>query len=339
MRILFIAHSYYPHIGGVEYVVKSVAERLVKIGHEITVIAGEPEIDKSREEEINSVKIIRWPVWSPGEAYHYPRRRDDLRRLLREIVRDVDIVHIHSVHTIFTVFSGLSIAKEAGDVKIVVSPHYHGSGHTVLRSFLWIFWRNKVSKLLDKAEVIHAVSRREASMIRSHYPETSRKTIVISNGVEEDVLRYKWSGHDSDHMIYAGRVERYKRLDLAIEIARESGLRLMIIGKGSYRDKLMKYAEKRYKGSVVFIDPQPREKYLKMLSEARYAINPSRHEAYSIFIAEALAIGTPSIITREIAENIEAETKSFDKELVITEKASINSWNEIALKYVESLYH
>ena len=49
----------------------------------------------------------------------------------------------------------------------------------------------------------------------------------------------------------------------------------------------MKYTEKRYKGSVVFIEPQPRETYLKMLSEARYAINPSRHEAYSIFIAEA----------------------------------------------------
>jgi glycosyltransferase involved in cell wall biosynthesis len=219
-----------------------------------------------------------------------------------------------------------------------VSPHYHGSGHTVLRSFLWIFWRNKVSKLLDKAEVIHAVSRREASMIKSHYPETSRKIIIIPNGVEEDVLRYKWSGYDSDYMMYAGRVEKYKRLDLAIKIARESGLRLMIIGKGSYRDKLMKYAEKRYKGSVVFIDPQPREKYLNMLSEARYAINPSRYEAYSIFIAEALAMGTPSIITREIAENIEAETKSFDKELVITEKALIRTWSDVVYLYFERLY-
>ena len=338
MRVLYVTPSYYPHIGGVEYVIKSVAERLVRIGHEITVIAGEPEIDKPREEEINGVKIIRWPVWSPGEAYHYPRRRDDLRKLLREIVRDVDIVHIHSVHSIFSVFSGLSIAKDFGDVKIVVSPHYHGSGHTVLRSVLWIFWRNWVSKLLDKAEVIHAVSRREASMIKSHYPETNRRIIVISNGVEEDVLRYRWSGHDSDYMMYAGRVERYKRLDLAIEIARELGLRLVIIGKGSYRDKLIKYAEKRYKGSVVFIDPQPRETYLKMLSEARYAINPSRHEAYSIFIAEALAIGTPSIITREIAENIEAETKSFDKGLVITEKALIRTWSDVVYLYFERMY-
>jgi len=339
MKILFITPSYYPHIGGVEYVVKSVVERLAKAGHEVMVVAGEPSTNEPREDDIEGVRVIRWPIWSPGEAYHYPRRRNDLRRLLREIVKEVDVIHIHSVHTIFTVFSGLSIAEEAGDAKIVVSPHYHGSGHTVLRSFLWIFWRNWVSKLLDKAEIIHAVSRREASMIKSRYPETSRKIIVISNGVEEDVLRYKWSGRDSDYMTYAGRVERYKRLDLAIEIARELGLRLMIIGKGSYRDKLMKYAEKRYKGSVVFIDPQPREKYLNMLSEARYAINPSRHEAYSIFIAEALAIGTPSIITREIAENIEAETKSFGKQLVITEKAHINTWNKIILKYMESLYY
>jgi hypothetical protein len=166
------------------------------------------------------------------------------------------------------------------------------------------------------------VSKREASMLKSHYPETSRKIVVISNCIEEDVLRYKWSGHDSDYMIYAGRVEKYKRLDLAIETAKELGLRLMIIGKGSYRDKLMKFVGKRCKGSAIFIDPQPRETYLKMLSEARYAINPSRHEAYSIFIAEALAIGTSSITTREIAENIEAETKSFGKELSIAGKSS-----------------
>ena len=44
MRILFIAPSYYLHIGGVEYVVKSVAERLAGAGHEV-VVAGEPSID------------------------------------------------------------------------------------------------------------------------------------------------------------------------------------------------------------------------------------------------------------------------------------------------------
>jgi len=30
MRILFVLATYYPHIGGVEYVVKSIAERLAE---------------------------------------------------------------------------------------------------------------------------------------------------------------------------------------------------------------------------------------------------------------------------------------------------------------------
>jgi glycosyltransferase involved in cell wall biosynthesis len=42
MQILIIATSYYPHIGGVEYIVKSTAERLVRKGHNITAIAGNP---------------------------------------------------------------------------------------------------------------------------------------------------------------------------------------------------------------------------------------------------------------------------------------------------------
>ena len=42
MRVLFVAPSYYPSIGGVEYVVKSVAERLARMGHEVTVVAGDP---------------------------------------------------------------------------------------------------------------------------------------------------------------------------------------------------------------------------------------------------------------------------------------------------------
>lgn len=49
MQILIIATSYYPHIGDVEYVVKSTAERLVRKGHNVIVIAGTlPEKHPSR---------------------------------------------------------------------------------------------------------------------------------------------------------------------------------------------------------------------------------------------------------------------------------------------------
>ena len=37
MRIVYVVPGYYPQIGGVEHVVKSVAKRLAKLEHEVTI--------------------------------------------------------------------------------------------------------------------------------------------------------------------------------------------------------------------------------------------------------------------------------------------------------------
>jgi len=338
MRILFIAHSHYPRIGGVEYVVKSVAERLARVGHEIAVVAGEPSTDKPREGIVEGVRVIRWPVWSPGNAYHIPKMRSELKRLLRELANQVDVVHVHSVHSIFTVYAGLVVAYSNVSSRIVVTSHYHGTGHTFARRVLWIFWRWRVAELLKKANTVHAVSKREASTLASHYPEARCKIAVIPNGVDEDVLSYTWKGQSSNYMVYAGRVEKYKRLELAVDVAKELNLKLLIIGKGPYRERLVRYAGKVYRGGVEFLDLQPREKYLELVSRARYAINPSKHEAFSIFTAEALTIGTPVIVSMEIAENLEARARPLVRDLVIAEKAPIRTWNEILQLYLDKLY-
>jgi len=75
LKLLLISPRYHPHVGGVEYVVKSIAERLTRRGYEVVVLAGEPNVDEHFEEEVDGVRVIRWPTWSPGEAYHIPRRR------------------------------------------------------------------------------------------------------------------------------------------------------------------------------------------------------------------------------------------------------------------------
>ncbi len=339
MKILYITPLYFPHIGGLEYVVKSVAERLAGMGHEVIVLTGEPSIDKPREELVSGVRVIRWPTWSPGEAYHVPRLRTELENMLKELAKEVEVIHIHSAHAIFTVFSGISASKTTHNAKLVITPHYHGGGHTALRKLLWVYWRRRVARLLGLVDNVHAVSKREASLITAHYPPVGEKIVVIPNGIEEDALNYKWQGQDSDYMIYAGRIEKYKRLELAIDVAKKLGLRLLIVGRGSYKNNLEKYAEKRYRRIVEFLEPQPREKYLELLSKARYAINPSRHEAYSIFIAEALAIGIPAITSKEIAENLEAKTKPFNNgELVLIEKAPIKTWNEVVHTLLNKLY-
>jgi glycosyltransferase involved in cell wall biosynthesis len=303
MRILFVVPRYYPFIGGVEYVVKSLAERLAKMGHEVVVLCGEPGIDKLVEEEIEKVHVIRWPTWAPNNAYHVPRRREDLDRFLAKLVREVDVVHIHSAHAVLPIYVALKAKDISPTTRLIATLHYHAGGHTFLRDLLWkLGWRRMVSKALLRADKVHAVSQYEAETIKKHYPHVAPKLVVIPNGVDEDVFQYKWRGRDSDYMIYAGRIERYKRLELAIELARKLGLRLVIVGEGSYKKTLAKYAEKHYPGRAGFKPPQPRHKYLKLLANARYAVNPSTREAYSIFIAEALAIGTPSYVSKTIAQ-------------------------------------
>jgi glycosyltransferase involved in cell wall biosynthesis len=259
--------------------------------------------------------------------------RSQLRSLLQKLLNEVDAVHIHSAHAVLTVWIATVARRINPDVRIVFTPHYHGTGHSALRRLLWISWRRYVARAVEAADAIHAVSPREAGLIESHYPQSRGKTVVIPNGVEEDVFGYKWRGADSEYMMYAGRIERYKRLEVAVDLAKELGLRLLVVGRGPHREGLRRYARRRG-AAIEFLDPQPRPDYLRLLAGARYAVNPSRQEAYSIFAAEALAIAVPTITTPEVAENLQAEAEPFRSGLVAIKHAPILPWNQIIPKYL-----
>jgi glycosyltransferase involved in cell wall biosynthesis len=155
LNIAFVAPRYHPHIGGVEYVVKSVAERLNRMGHDVTVLAGELEVERPREEVVGGVRVVRWPTWSPGDAYHVPRLRGELRRVLLELARWADVIHVHSVHSIISMYA-LGVVKSLG-VRVVVTPYYHGTGHTLFRRLLWIPWSLYVRGLIRNTIYPHCL--------------------------------------------------------------------------------------------------------------------------------------------------------------------------------------
>jgi len=313
--------------------VKSVAERMAKLGHEVTVVAGEPEAEKPREEEINGVYVIRWPTWAPSGAYHIPSKRSQLRYLLQKLLNDADAVHIHSAHAVLTVWALAAARRINPDVRIAFTPHYHGTGHSALRRLLWIPWRRYVAHAVEVADAIHAASPREAGLVESHYLQSRGKTVVIPNGVEEDVFSHRWRGAHSDYMMYAGRVEKYKRLEVAVDLARKLGLRLLAVGRGPHRERLRRYARRRGV-SFKLLDPQPRPDYLRLLAGARYAVNPSKRETYSIFAAEALAMEVPAVVTPEVAENLAAEQKPLGDGLVVAVRAAVPAWRDVIQKYL-----
>jgi glycosyltransferase involved in cell wall biosynthesis len=107
----------------------------------------------------------------------------------------------------------------------------------------------------------------------------------------------------------------------------------LVVGRGPHREKLRRYARRRG-AAVELLDPQPRPDYLRLLAGARYAVNPSRLEAYSVFAAEALAMAVPTITTPEVAENLQAEAEPFRVGLVAIKHAPILPWNQIIPKYL-----
>jgi glycosyltransferase involved in cell wall biosynthesis len=59
MNILFVTKTYYPRLGGVEKQVSGLAERLVDIGHTITLLTLKYDDALKDQEIVNGVKIIR----------------------------------------------------------------------------------------------------------------------------------------------------------------------------------------------------------------------------------------------------------------------------------------
>jgi len=353
MRILFIAPSYYPHIGGVEYVVKSVAERLARAGHVVTVVAGEPNTDRLYEDVVNGVRVARWPIWSPGNAYHIPKKRSELEKLLKELARQADVVHVHSVHNVLSMYS-LRVVKQM-NVRVVVTPYYHGTGHTVFRRFLWVFWRRYVRGLLKDC-IVHTVSRLEARLVKKDFGVSA---IPIENGVEEWVRGLKWD--PQGYVLYSGRIEKYKNIDLLARVikilnsAYGFNLELRVFGKGPYMEELKRSLEE-LRVPYEIGDFKPFEEYIETLSHATLFGLLSEKESYPQSVNEANAIGVPVVVAKPWGMNFEGRKRTlivdltqgvkaiarsvyeFLKRAPHEEKSLVPTWSEVALEYLKKLY-
>ncbi|MBY5796476.1 glycosyltransferase family 4 protein [Rhizobium leguminosarum] len=309
MRILMLSARYLPFAGGTETHVSEVAIRLVRKGHTVTVLTGNPDGLLPAVETRDGVQIVR--------LKSYPRGRDwcFAPGVFRAVAEgDWDLMHVQGYHT-FLAPLGMAAASRKG-LPFVVT--FHSGGHSSrFRSSIRRFQHRMLAPLAARAEQLIGVSRFEADLFSQNMAIARDRFIVVPNGARlpETSGRRPTSPHDRPLIVSLGRLERYKGHHRALAAfhvlaTKFPDMRLRILGEGPYEAKLRQQVAELGLGNHVeigAIPPTDRSAMADLLSSAALVVLLSDYEAHPVAVMEALSVKAPVLTTdtsgfRELAE-------------------------------------
>lgn len=295
MRILHVCSAAYIIGGGVSEYVRNISERLAR-EHEVTVFASNPTRKLPRYEVDNGVTVARYRCYAPGSAYYFSM---ELPAMLRKA--KFDVVHAHNYHG-FPFHVAGALAKYD---KFVVSPCFHGAGHTSFRDRLIRISRPLGKQTLKKAEYILAASEHERSLLSQQFGLKIGEITVIPRGVDFSEFKgLKRRRRLSKSILFVGRLIAYKGVQHLVEVLPKllDDITLEIVGKGPLRRSLEVRARRLgVLDRVRFYRYLKRQELLQMYADSSVFVLPSRYEAYSKVVAEALMAGTPCIVANTSA--------------------------------------
>jgi len=296
-KILQVCPTYYPQFGGVEEHVQKISERLAR-KFEVTVATTDPSGELPKEEVINDVQVRRFKSWAPNAAYYFSGQ---LMAYLARNSRSFHLIHAHGYHSLPALYAALT----KGPNSFVFTSHYHGTGHTFVRSMFHIPYKSVGRQIFEKADAVVCVSRHEMALVLERFRIDRRKITVIPNGIDpREFEKIARNSKDPRVVLYVGRLEEYKGIDHLIEVLPRlhDDMRLEVVGTGPHASALAQLAEKvRVKDRVRFYGDLPREQLLRKYAQAGVFVSLSRHEAFGIGVAEALAAGTACIVANTSA--------------------------------------
>jgi glycosyltransferase involved in cell wall biosynthesis len=215
------------------------------------------------------------------------------------------LIHAHNYHAFPALFAALTKKEN----KFVFSPHYHAAGHSFFRNMLHKPYKLLGRKTFERADVIICVSNYEKSLVLNNFNVANGKIHIIPNGVNldefKDVDKMKeQKDRRVKRVLYVGRIEKYKGLDYVVKslIYLPDDFTLEIVGKGNYKSKIVEIARKLgVIDRVRFYKDLSRKELVEKYAKADVLVLLSRHEAYGIVVAEALAAKTPCVVANTSA--------------------------------------
>jgi glycosyltransferase involved in cell wall biosynthesis len=297
MSILYVTARYPPFVGGTEIHTAEVAQRMVKRGHDVTVLTTAFEPLPTGEEFVSGVRVVRVRARpadvdfyiAPGVASYVRRHR-------------WDIVHCQGYHT-FVAPLAMGAALLTKQPLIVT---FHSGGHSSrLRRWLRPVQQLALRPMLARADRLIGVSKFETDFFRRrlHLPPSRFET--ITNGVAREFIDVDVEPSEHESVVCSvGRLERYKGHHRVIEALprirdRVPDVRLRIVGDGPYRRQLEQLAARLDVADIVefvVIRPEDRKSMAELFRSAHLVTLLSDYESQGVVGLEALAVGRPLVV-------------------------------------------
>jgi len=293
-------------VGGLENVVKALAEGMVKLGHEVHVVTSRYGAEgRPREEVVNGVHVHRVGSVRLG----YPDLTYPLEYPI-DLLKSADVVHGHSQNSLFTV-KIIEKAKELG-VKTVV--HFMAvdalSDHpnALVRLLGPLYSRWAMLRAIRSSDARLVKSLRDREMLKGRY---CIDAVYVPDGVDEGLLSMPNKAEEfkarysinEPFVVYVGRLHKLKGIDVlikAISIAakEEPTLTAVIVGPGDQRPYRELASRLGVGKNVVFTGFVSEEVKISALDASTALVLPSISnyvEAFSLSITEAWTRGKPVV--------------------------------------------
>ena len=336
MNVLHVIPSFAPRYGGPIVVAAGIARALARRGHDVSIATtnvdgpGVLDVPLGRPVPMDGVDVRYFPIQRP-RWYHFSA---PMGRALRDLVRQADVVHVHSVF-LWPTTAAAFWCRRLG-VPYVIAPHglletasVHKSYERARTSFVSaakkrIYLRTLGIPDIGGAAGLHFVShpeRETASRLR-----LSPKAHVILLGSDEpppagvddraSVQRRYPRLQDRKIVLFLSRIDPKKGPDVLAEAVASlaesrDDFALVVAGSGApgYESEVRALFDRRgLSERTVFTGMVLGDDKWRLLRAADVFVLPSRHENFGVAVAEAMAAGTPVIVSdqvgihREIAE-------------------------------------
>jgi glycosyltransferase involved in cell wall biosynthesis len=161
--------------------------------------------------------------------------------------------------------------------------------------YLPSFKKNEIKLFLVKwilfkvADMLFVYNEVDVELIKQKYSE--RKIRFIKNGVESECFNHLNEGKNKSTILFSGGKKRqYKGYEFLLSSLTQTKQKIRLLTCGDDEGK------NTSKNDLGELSPSD---FLKILTEVGVLIVPSSYDSFSISVLEAMAVGTPVILTNE----------------------------------------